>query len=148
MVASSSRSVERVPALFVGLLEEAGKLPSLPRFVDAHGEHAKARTATLAEVAALTWLVAWDGPKVDANGFRKPVGVGAYRDVYDYHTASDVREIIHVAGSRRACIDLVRFMMQDKVKCVGCIGVENTDMFAVLKALGGEVTRVYFEGPR
>lgn len=149
MVAGRVRSIEKVPPLFIGLLEEAGKLPALPRHIEGLGRSAKARAATLEEVTALTWLVAWDGPKIDARGFVKPVGVAAYRDTFDYHTASDVRELVHVAGSRRSVRDLVVCIRDDaraqKRRLVGCIDVENVEMAAVLQRLDGKMTRVMFE---
>lgn len=149
MVATEKyRAVERVPALFVGLLEDAGKLPLLPSPIASLGQHGTHRPATLTEVAALSWIVAWDGPKLDANGFRKAAGVAAYRDVFDYHTSSDVREIIHIAGTRRGTIDLLRYMRAEAnalgLRCIGSVDLDNTAMVAVLQQMG-TLTRVVFE---
>lgn len=149
MVSPHVRSIERVPALFIGLLEEAGKLPALPLHIERLGRTAKARAASLSEVTALTWIAAWDGPKIDGAGFVKPVGVAAYRDVFDYHTASDVRELVHVAGTPRSVRDLVVFLRDEargeKRRLIGSIDVENVQMAALLKRVGGEMTRVVFE---
>lgn len=149
MVAQPVRSIERVPALFIGLLEEAGKLPALPGHIERLGRNVRRRNASLAEVAALTWLVAWDQPKINVQGFVKPCGVAAYRDAFDYHTASDVRELIHVSGTARGVRDLVLFIRnearKEKRRLMGSIDIENLEMAEALKLWDGVMTRVVFE---
>jgi len=154
MVATHVRSIERVPVLLIGLLDAAGNLPLLPPHIDGLGRASRARAATLDEAASLTWLAAWDRPRIDAKGakIQKPVGIAAYRDVFDYHTGTDVREVVHIAGTRRAVYELMRTMRDQArivgLRLIGSIAVENTAMAAVLKGLGGEMTRVVFEDMR
>ena len=149
MVEAPVRSIERVPALFIGLLEEAGKLPALSTCIDRMGRTASERNATLSEVAALTWLVAWDRPKLDAEGFTKPIGIAAYRDAFDYHTASDIREVVHIAGTRRAVYEMM-LSLRDSARAsqrrlIGCVDIGNLEMAQMLCSMGGSVTRVMFE---
>jgi hypothetical protein len=134
------RRVECVPALYIATLDAAGLIPAQAKRV------VPKRDATLEEVADLTWLVEWGGSDQGVNG------VASYRDVYDYHSGADVREIVFITGDRRACVALLRAMADgaraiDR-RIVGAIDFENTAMANLLSRLGYVRTRTYFEDLR
>lgn len=135
---SLQRRIQRVPALHVSQLFAAGTLPSAPPEIVAASRVPESRDPTLAEFAALTWLLC--GP-LDA-----PCGVASYRDVFDHQTSSDVREIIHIAGSKRAVYELGMFLIADALprRCIGTFDCENP-MIAFVKRLGASVKRVRWE---
>lgn len=139
------RRIEPVPAALIALLEAAGKLPLLPDCAKEDGT--LGRHPLLSEVVALKWVLAWHGPAVDEAGFRSPVGVAAFRDVYDYPTGRDVREVVHLTGSRRAIVDLFRWMREDAKKrpLIGSVSVGNDPMNRALEALDCYATRKVWE---
>ena len=149
MVATRSRTIQVVPALFIGLLEAAGKLPRLPSAIATLGIGGDQRQATLRECAALSWIVEMRGGVLDEYGIGDVLGVGAYRDVYDYHTSSDVREIVHVAGTRRAIVNLIEYMRagahEQGRRVLGVVDAMNLPMQRLLLRLDGRVTRVVIE---
>jgi hypothetical protein len=149
VTAPPARTIERVPVLLIGLLEAGGLLPQVPHPVAELPQRGARRDATLAEAAALTWLVAWDGPKLAGGGFRRAAGVASYRDTYDQHTSSDVREITHIAGSARSVRDLLHFMRAGAPgRLMGVVDARNARMLAILAKLGAQrAERVVFEAP-
>ena len=102
-----TRCIEHVPALLVMLLNEGGKLPSIPN--EPQGGILGFRKPELADMEAVKWLAEWESPRVDKDGFRKVAGLATYRDYYEHHTSSDVRDLIALRGSRRACVELTTF---------------------------------------
>jgi hypothetical protein len=140
------RSIEPVPALVIGALEKAGSLPLLPPAL----RREPVRQATLDEITALTWLVAWEGPALDDVGqFGKAAGVAAFVDRYDPHTSGDVREIVHIAGSRRAVVDLIRWMhqgaLEQRLRLIGAFDASNQAMTRLVEAMGFVFARVVWE---
>ena len=136
LLVEHTHAVERVPALFVSQLFAQGVLPVVPADVVAAARVPERREMTIQEAADLTWIVA--GP------FHRPRGVGAFRDVFDHHTSCDVREVIHVAGSKRGVVELLRYMDADARvhdrRCVGVVGAGNGDMARLLTRLGAVVS--------
>jgi hypothetical protein len=139
MVTATDRRVQRVPALHICTLAAEGILPSLPAEVEAAMGHE--RTPTLNEISMLSWLVYGDP--------MRPLGVAAYRGVYDFPRCADAREIIHVAGSPRAIVALTRHIVEHarkkNLRVFGSIGMENRPMMALLSGLGYVRTRIVFE---
>jgi RimJ/RimL family protein N-acetyltransferase len=134
-----NRRISRVPALHVSQLFVAGDLPGAPDDVLRAADVPERRDMTISEAAALTWLLC--GPT------EKPLGVAGYRDVYDYQTSSDVREVTHLAGSARAVVDLVRFLIADAKmrRCTGRMDAGNERMIRLLGRLGCISKRVFWE---
>lgn len=93
------------------------------------------------ELAALTWIIV--GP-VDA-----PYGVAGYRDVYCYSRSADVRQVEHIAGSARACFELVGFLIADAAaigrRCVGVMHESNAKMASLLGRMRCRSDRVQWE---
>ena len=134
-----NRGISRVPALHVSQLFVTGDIPSAPDDVVQAAEVPESREPTIAEFAAVTWLLC--GPT------EKPLGVAAYRDVYDRQTSSDVREVTHLAGSARAVVDLVRFLIADAKpkRCTGRMDASNERMIRLLGRLACMRKRVISE---
>ncbi len=147
--APARREIERVPALLVGFLDAAGDLPRLPPSVEAMVQFGIRRDATLAESSALSWLIAWKGARRPGALYRQVSGVAAYRDCFDYPSGTDVREIVHIAGSRRATVDLLRWMVGDaraqERRAIGSIDKRNRAMGDVLFRMGHRTTRIVWE---
>lgn len=145
----SGRSfIEQVPPLLVCLLQDAGKLPASPTLPkpDVFGY----RVPGLAEMLDLKWVAKWDQRgRVDSMGFRDCDGLAAYRDTFDFHTASDVREFVYLAGSRRASIELIRWMRRDAQlagrRLIGTFDAENEKLRRFLERSGCQCTRVVYE---
>ena len=145
---TGGRQIEKVPALFVSLLKDEGKVPPFPRPHDTtlFGY----RAPGLQEMVNQEWVVEWGlQGRVGAFGFNPVVGLASFRDRYDEHTTSDVREILCITGSRRAVIDLFLWLRADaarvKRRLMGSFDPDNAGMVALLKRLGGIPTRVVFE---
>jgi hypothetical protein len=136
-----THAIERVPALFVSQLLAQGILPAAPEAVIASAHVPERRDMTIQEAAALTWVIC--GP------FHRPRGVAAYRDVFDYHVSADVREVIHIAGSRRAVVSLARFLRDDartlSRRCVGTMDLSNKPMIHLLGRGGCAFRRIRWE---
>ena len=143
-----ARRIEKIPALLLCLLQDAGKLPAVPRTprADVLGY----RTPGLPEMMDLEWVAEWDNRgRVDAQGFRPVNGIIGFRDGYDFHSASDVREICYLAGSRRAVVDLVGWIRAsghtESRRVIGSFDCDNTALAGVIEAMGGVRTRCVFE---
>lgn len=145
MLVASGRSIERVPCLFIGLLADSGKLtlPS-PPMPGARGF----REPSVADIAALTWLVQWEGPKMDGHGVRPVAGAVAYIDRYDFHTASDVRSIEFLTGTPRAVRDLVEHLRDGDRRLVGLVDESNVGLKRLLCRMGAKPTRMLIEDQR
>lgn len=142
------RTIQEVPALLVMLLHDSGKLPSIPN--TPSGGVLGFRQPERADMEAVRWLAEWEGARVDERGFRKVSGLASFRDFYDHHTASDVREVCSLRGSRRAVVDLTRWMRDDAEsrarRLVGAIERFDCGLAQVLARLGGKpMTRVLWE---
>jgi hypothetical protein len=144
------RRVLAIPPLLVMLLKDLDRLPKIPNEPDptVFGY----RFPSLAEMEAVTWIAEWESRQVDDQGrFIRPAGLAAYRDVYDYHTASDVREVVLVAGSRRAVVAMTRWMIASARasgrRLIGAAqhGEGGDSMVDIMESMGGRVTRVVVE---
>lgn len=147
-MATKRRIIEKVPPALIGLLEAAGRLPLLPDAVRSIESTSSSRNAMLSEITALVWIAQWHGDRIDDTlGFRAPVGIAAYRDVYDYCSGRDIREIIHVVGTPRSIVDLIAWMHEDAGKrpLTGSVNFDNDDMNDFLLHFGAKETRVVWE---
>lgn len=144
---ASVRVVEVVPALLVSLLHDAGKIPQPPFPPDRSTFGFQA--PGLSEMQAYSWVVQWKGARTDETGFRPVSGVAAYRDDYDFHTASRVREIVLLAGSKRASIDLLRWIRDEARllgrRTIGSFDLTHTALRSAAAHLGARETRVVME---
>lgn len=142
MVASVAlRQILPSTAAAICWLHAEGSLPCLPGSLAWVGLAPHFRRPSLTEMECEQWHLCWQ--------FGRPIGVLATLDRYDYPSASDVSELIHVAGTRRAVIDLVRFAAENARarhrRIVGSVANGNETMRAVLLKLGARETRVVFE---
>ncbi len=133
------RAVERVPPLEIALLGASGLLPR------SYAPHrTPAREITFADVGGFEWLVDWGGGRV--------YGYAAYRDGFDLHTGSDVREIASVEGSKRACVVLLRALAasarEHGRRIVGAVDSDNELMVDLFERMGYVETRRFFEDAR
>lgn len=139
-----TRCIEPMPALLVMTLNELGKLPDIPNLPQP-GVFGF-RRPDLADMESLTWLAQWEGPRVDRDGFRKVSGLASYRDLYDWHTASDVREITAIRGCRRAVVDLIRFICGEATalnrRPVASISRRDDDLANLIARLGCNLAAV------
>jgi len=134
------RGIEEVPAVLIDALHIAGLLPTLAPQIAALGQRGTPRTADHDEVANIRWLIAWQREVA--------VGVAAYRDVFDPHTSATVREVVHIAGSRRAVIELGRYLIEGTrtygLPLVATVDRDNEAMRAVMACLGMVAERVTY----
>lgn len=140
MIASRvDRRIRQVPCLHIAQLAAANLLPSLPNDVEA--AMGMKRMPTLNEASMLSWLLYGD--------VEKPLGVAAYRGAYDFMTGSDAKEIVHIAGTQRAVVELMRHMVEHAqrkgLRVIGSVHLENRPMMALLSGLGYVRTRIVFE---
>lgn len=142
-----ARHIEEVPALLVQLLHDCGKLPTPPSPVDR--SVLGFRMPTLRDLNDYTWLCQWQGERVNERGFCNVAGIAAYRDTFDFHSASEVRECVSLIGSPRACFALVECMMGDARLCgrrfVGSFDADNVLLKRALERLGMRQTRITME---
>lgn len=139
--------MENLTPLMVMMLRDYGKLPDVPN--PPQPGILGFRKPGLREMEALTWVAEWEGTQRDGNGLRTVSGLAAYRDLYDFHTASDVREIVYFAGSPRAVVDIVRSIITQAYACgrrtIGALDLSNTKMERLMTEVGGKSTRVVLE---
>lgn len=108
---ATPRRIETIPALLVVLLHDTGKLPSIPNLPCAGA--LGFRQPTLADLERFSYAAAWESSVLDEDGFRRVAGLATYRDYYEMHTSSDVRELCAIRGSRRAVVALIRYLRDD-----------------------------------
>lgn len=141
-----SRCIDVVPAILVMLLQSANKLPIVPQ--QPNRSAIGFRLAGLTEMERYTWVAQWCGDRVDQNGFRNVAGLSAFRDDYDFHTTSDVREIVHLVGSRRAVMMLMKWIIADANqkhrRVIGSFDKKNAALVNALLTFGG-ITRLVME---
>ena len=98
---------------------------------------------------AQTWAASWQGNKTDDRGFRRVAGLAAFVDRYDYHSSSDVREIVYLAGSPRSVAELVQWIRAEAHvvgrRCLGGFDLENAGLRRMLKRFSGVETRIVIE---
>lgn len=149
MMVTRESTIEKVPPMMIALLEKGGDLPTMPTAYEVNHDLRGFRHPTLQEGADLVWILAWHGPRTEGFAFNKPCGVLGYQDCYDFHTASDVRAVAYLAGSRRAVVDLLRHCQRESRaagrRLVGTIDVHNQPLARILNKLGATATRLVFE---
>jgi hypothetical protein len=143
-----SRRIETVPALLVVLLNDTGKLPPIPNL--PHAGVLGFRQPTLSDMEAFAYAAVWESAVLDEDGFRKVAGLATYRDVFDLHSSSDVRELCAIRGSRRAVASLVRYLRDDAEihdrRLVGMIERNDGGLAQLMARFGGRpMTRVPWE---
>jgi hypothetical protein len=142
-----ARSIEEVPALLVMLLNDAGKLPPIPN--EPRPITPGFRTPDLCDMEAVRWLASWESPRVDRDGYRKVAGLATFSDDFDWHNSANVRRIHALRGSKRASIELVRWLIADAAeKEMRLVGSPAKDDFALIHAMeriGGVITRRWME---
>lgn len=138
--------VERVPYALIVSLGQSRKLPKYPARLAALERIDLGRELTFEEGAALTWYVARNLRDLTI------VGLLCYRDVLNYATMYDGREVIGVAGTPRAIVELVRWVMADARKvgrrCFCATNLGNHAMQKLFERVGGLATRLVFEDLR
>lgn len=145
---TASRCIELIPALLVMMLNDLGKLPEIPNL--PHPGALGFRKPELADMERAKWLAAWQGARTDKDGFRKVAGLATFRDTYDWHSASDVRELLAIRGSRRAVVDLTCWMRDDAEahdrRLVGLMERDDCGLAQLMARLGGRpMTMVRWE---
>ena len=139
-----SRPIQVVPALTISMLAASRRLPS--RY--SLGPPPE-RSATMREAQSLTWAVQWDASQPEVDGFPPVAGYAAFRDVFDFQRGADVRDIIEVAGSKRACVALLRWMCEEArergLHGVGSVFFGNSVLQRALVRMGYRATRVVYE---
>jgi hypothetical protein len=142
------RCIEPVPALLVMMLHDLGKLPEIPNLPRAGV--LGFREPEMRDMEAVKWVAQWQGDRTDKDGFRKVAGLATFRDYYQMHTASDVREIVALRGSRRAVVDLTVWMRDDAEaqnrRLVGSFERDSIGLAQLMSRLGGRpIPRLYWE---
>lgn len=136
-----SRTIQRVPCLLVSELFSRGLLPSAPPAVVEAARVPSHRTMTLAEMASLEWWI--------VGSPEKPLGVLGARNVYDFHTSSDVYQVEHLVGTKRACVELIHFAIESARsrgrRCIGVMDESNAKMSTMLHKLGCDSVRRRWE---
>lgn len=137
ITAPAELCIERTSAMLIGKLALDGKLPMLSAELLAPSKRAHQRPATLEEAEAYTWVL--------AREFERVEGVLAYRDVFDFHTGTDVREVIYISGP--ATIRLLRWLRAVTIgrRLIGNIDSENARMARAITAIGWTRTRAVYE---
>lgn len=141
------RSINIVPALLVMMLNECGKLPPIPNTPKSGG--LGFRLPTLKDMEEYKWVAEWEGRQADDYGFRTPAGLAAFKDHYDMHTSSDVREVVSIRGTPRSIVNLMRWMrddaMPDNRRVIGSMNTGDDKLQALMIRLKGTPTRVLME---
>lgn len=144
---ASLRYIEVVPALLVMMLNDLGKLPSIPN--EPRGGLLGFRKPELADMESVRWVACWHGARTDRDGFRRVAGLASFRDVFDWHTSCEVRELLALRGSPRACVDLTRWLISDGIengrRLVGNVQSNDLGLIHLMERLGGHITRRFME---
>ena len=134
-----TRCIEAVPGLLVMMLNDLGKLPPIPN--EPRPGVLGFRLPTLADMESVKWLASWSGPRTDEHGFRQVAGLASYRDYYQMHDSSDVRELCALRGSRRACVELTKWLRDDAEshdrRLVGAFETLDLGIATLMARLGG-----------
>lgn len=142
------RTIRSVPALFVATMQDEGKLPAPPTTIDR--SKFGFRAPNIADMMKYEWAAQWHGDVLDdAKRLRSATGLVGYRDGYDFHTASDVREIIYAAGSPRAIVEIFRYLKGEADllgrRVMGSFDCDNAGMRGLVQTMGAQSTRCVFE---
>lgn len=139
-VRSCFRCIEVVAPLLVSYLHDGGKLPSIPN-LPKPGKLGF-REPGIADMESVQWLIQWESLPLDKDGLRRVAGLATYRDYYQMHDSSDVRELLAIRGSRRAVVDLTRWLRDDAEsharRLVGSIERCDLGLAQVMARLGGK----------
>jgi hypothetical protein len=141
IAAPAELRIERVPSVVIGQLALSGRLAELAPEIRVFANRRYTRVPTLGEADAFVWMLA------TRNDWEH--SVLAYRDVFDWHTASDVREVCYVGGP--ATITLLKQLRREtprERRLIGNIDIQNVRMVRALLALGYAPTRTLFEDLR
>lgn len=134
MTAVAITRIERVSHFTIGAL--ADQLPPIPAEVFSLAWRPGRRLPTEIEMAGIVWTLAWDGDTI--------VGVLGYRDGFDFHTATDVREIIYLSGP--ATLKLLEWAREgSEHRIIGALDIENHRFNDAAATLGFRKTRVLWE---
>jgi hypothetical protein len=147
-LAMQTRCIEMIPALLVMMLNDLGKLPDIPNLPQPGV--LGFRKPELSDMEAVKWLAEWCGPRTDKDGFRKVAGLACFRDLYEWHSASDIREVVAIRGSRRAVANLTIWMRDDarshNRRLSGSFERFDVGLAQLMARLGGKpTTRVLWE---
>ena len=142
-----TRAIEEIPALLVMLLNDSGKLPPIPNLPQAGV--VGFRRPELTDMQTLRYVASWDGAKLCKDGFRRVAGLASFRDVFDWHTSSEVRELVALRGSPRSCAALISWLIEDGLancrRLVGAVQLGDAGLRALAERLGCAVTREWME---
>lgn len=129
-VARKQRIAYEVPLSHVVELERAGRLPKLPTEVEAYNNHGRHHPAGTILHHPRCWLI---------GDLYEPRGVLVTDSRFDPSFGREVVVIEHVAGTRRAVVDLLRFAILSRavtgIPLVGEIDVQNRSMARLINAL-------------
>jgi hypothetical protein len=141
-LAMQTRCIEMIPALLVMMLNDLGKLPDIPNLPQPGV--LGFRKPELSDMESVKWLAEWEGPRTDKDGFRRVAGLAAFRDLYNWHSASDVREVVAIRGSCRAVVDLTVWMRDDAMshnrRLIGLFEKCDVGLAQLIARLGGRPT--------
>lgn len=143
MVKASPYIIERVPCALPTLLVESGRLKRPPNMPNPNVRGY--RQATAGDANALTWLVAWRRGAADSTGLRRAAASVAFYDRFDWHSSSEVREIVFMTGSARAIRQLIIALRCEERRLVGAVDMSGVESFNGLMARFGNPTRVFLE---
>lgn len=137
IAAPAELRIERVPCMLIQTLRD--KIPPLPGDIAAMSFRAGRRNPTPTEAGAFTWVLAHRGE------FDEIDGILAYHDRFDWHTSSDVREVIYVAG--QATLAMLKWLRANTMKrrLIGNLDTGNVRMARAIATLGWKPTRTIFE---
>lgn len=131
------RRIEEVPSLLVVLLNDGGKVPPIP---NEPSGGVGFRPPSLFDMDDCRWIVYWAGKRFDESGFRPVAGLANFKDFYDWHTSSDVRELLSIRGSRRAIVELIRWTCNDAARenrrVVSSIEKKDGGLIGLVRRLG------------
>lgn len=147
-VAAMGRHILETTAEAVSELYYRDMLPKLPEDVNALNHALDGRPPTLSDLREFRWLI----QTIEIPRHRPHItGVASFRKTYDYYHWRDSLEVAHVAGSARACTDLMRYILElakgKNYGVFGAIDIENPRMKEFLERLGFVRSRQIMESP-
>lgn len=137
-VRSERRAVVEVSLVDFARLIATKALPVLDPAIDALGRRGTEREPTLAELDGIHWFLTYDGDRI--------VGALAYRDQFDPRTSSTIRNVLHLVGTPRATLEMVRFLKDPagSIPIFGEVHRENHSMREFLVKEGFVQDRIVY----